>query len=599
VYLFLLKKKNMDTLASIDGAGYYDAERNDIFNTNLIAPIEGLWFMRHNVDEMRPLLLEYVNKYRLLVSAHIAKNPTFSKIVESRKHSYARQFPRIIVGCTVNISALGSTNAGSFQIDKVMHKKPRGILVPNRPRNAALHIRLRAKPSIIEAPKEFDDFVQKHNMAIMMFDEEFKQAMRGVVGDRIVRAMKSYHFSPKLLGDMAGEVQKKMQDLQLKQNHKQINASNNPLSNLFSFGNKPIDETYLTYTSGSYVLTGAKHPYMSAFSMWILVWSFTCESIPITHLASFSVQNIVATYRMPITLDLPRLEKFWGQATIEYVESHFPAAICTIDKGTEKLIIELANITKSVRRDIIMDDSWKTDEQRKSDKRVRKMLRSQDAYKIQKVFDQSFVFEKKQQREPIIDEDKINKKLAKIFKGDVANMPSEMKTRYMNKIIGGKPVALIYATGAFVLTGWKDQDVQIAAAEVMYDMLMHFKIRCEEEDNKIANTSSGAIVVDAPESECTDLILGGTGYGTTIGEAPAGSSMRAIAHMARVDDMARIARSQTRHEVLNQGLIVIKKTKREQPNQALIPFSREATQKSRFNDLIKNVKSGGKRQRKD
>ncbi len=586
----------MDCLTGIDGANYPTKDGNDTFNIYTIAPIENMWFMTHNIEENRELLLEYVDKYRWLISEHITSDDEFATIVGCRNNKFVKRYPRIIVGCTVNISALGSTNSGSFQIEKVMHKKPRGILVTNRPRNAAVHIRLRTKPSIIAAPLEFENFIRRNNMAILMFDDESKLAMRGIVGDRIVRTIKNYNFSPKLLGDCAADVQCKMKALQMKQQQKQINASNNPISNLFSFGNKPIDETYLTYTSGSYVLTGAKHPYMSAFSMWILVWSFTCESIPVTHLASFSVQNIVATYRMPITIDLPRLERMWGQAKIEYFGSHFPAAIYTIEQKVEQMIIELANIIKRIRREIIMDNSRKTDTQRKTDKCVGKMLRSYDTHMINKTFNERFVFEKKAKPEPsTMDEKKINEKLNKFFKRDMSNMPAEMKNKFMNKIMGGKPVGLIYTTGAYVLTGWKDQDVQIAGSEVLYDMLMHFKVKCEEEDNMIADNASGSIVVDAMESSSTQLITSSMGsQKQKISIDPQHeSTMKTLSQLVRVDDMAKIARSRTRHEALNEGLIVIKrpnknKTTEPQPEQKIIPFSRDADLKSRFSNLIKS-----------
>jgi TATA-box binding protein (TBP) (component of TFIID and TFIIIB) len=600
--LIFNENKKMDFLTGIDGANYSDQEKNDTYNIHTIAPIENMWFMLNNVEEKRELLLSYVNKYRQRIREHTIKNHPLSQFFKSRNHKFAQKHPRIIIGCTVNISALGSTNPCSFQIENIVHQKPKGILVTNRPRNAAVHIRLRTRPSIITAPPAFERFIRENNMAIVKFDEESKMAKKRIVGDRIVRSMKSCHFSPKLLGDMAAEVQQKMQALQMKQQQKQINTINNSIYNLFSFGNKPIDETCLMYyTSRSYVETGAKHPYMAACSMWLLGWAFTCEAIPVTHLASFSIQNIVATYRMPITIDLPRLEMIWGQDKIEYFGSHFPAAIYTIESSVEKLIIEKANIIKQIRKEIVLDNSWKTQKQRDTDEKVNELLMSYDAFMVKKAFDDRFIFEKKTNKTMdniSMDDQKINDKLKKFFKQDMSNMPSEMKNKYLNKIVGGKPVALIYTNGAIVLTGFPDQDVQVAGFDMIDSMLMHFKIRCEEEDNTIANNSSGVIMIQDKTSTSTQLIVGRPGTSTLpkttrMGSSQSGSSMDVLSRIVRVEEMAKTARSQTKKEMSNINLMPISKYA-PQPNQSteIVPFSMDSQFESRFSALIK-------RQRKD
>jgi len=600
----------MDFLTGIDGANYPDPDENDTYNIHTIAPIENMWFMLNNIEEKREFLLSYVNKYRQRIREHTIKNHPLSQFFKCRSHKFVQKYPRIIVGCTVNISALGSTNPYSFQIENIINQKPKGILVTNRPRNAAVHIRLRTRPSIITAPLIFENFIRENNMAIMKFNEESKIAKKRIVGDRIIRSMKNCHFSPRLLGDIAVEVQQKMQSLQLKQQQKQINTNSNPIYNLYSFGNKPIDETYLFYcTSRTCVLTGAKHPYMSACSMWLLGWSFTCESISVTHLASFSIQNIVATYRIPITIDLPRLEMVWGQDKIEYFGSHFPAAIYTIESSVEKLIIEKANIAKQIRKEIIEDNSWKTQKQRETDERVSQLLMSYDAHMIKKSFDDKFVFTKKTNKITDIssmDDQKINEKLKKFFKQDMSNMPSEIKNKFLNKIVGGKPVALIYTNGAIVLTGFPDQDVQVAGIDMIYDMIMHFKIRCEEEDNMIANNSSGAILIEDKTSTSTQLILGNKPGSSTLpkttkmGSSQTGSSMEALSRMVRVESMAKTAKSQTKKEMSNNNLMPISKAS-SQPrisnDTSIVPFSLNSQFESRFDNLVKREMA--KKQRLD
>jgi len=491
----------MDALFAVGWANYPSKEDNDLYNVFAIAPTENFWFLNNKITENKDFLLKYVKEYLELIQRN-NKHNNFTFLSQLYKNNkFIKNIDRVLIGCTVNISALGSTVAGCFDINKILYKEPNGYLHPNRQRNAALHICLRTNSPNVYSIDKIDKFVKKTNLNIKNLYNNDNNTKKKVVGDRVIRSSKTYIVSPKLLGD------KDSREHLVAQQHtaSKTNQDNNSLFNLFSCYNKPRDQTYLTYPSGSFVLTGAKEPYMSLYSQWILTNLFTIEGIPITHLNNFSIQNIVSTFRMPISIDLSRLEKRWGQNKIKYSKIQFPAAIYTIEKKLVEIAIERANIIKEIKRKIIEDNSQKTPEEIKVDQLVDQLVSSYDSHKIKENFKNRFVFRKNNPYQKLLDGEtvhdpeyieEISKEIEKTIHEDLNDDAIISQPLLKKSISKNNPVALIYRTGAIVTTGSNDIDFEIALFEILYDMLLYFKSQCEEEDKNIADSHPNVINLD-------------------------------------------------------------------------------------------------------
>lgn len=571
----------MDALFAVGWANYPSKEDNDLYNVFAIAPTENFWFLNNKVTKRKDFLLVFVEEYLELIRDHNKKhNFTFlTKLYKNNK--FIKNIDRILVGCTVNISALGSTVAGCFDINKILYKEPNGPLHPNRQRNAALHICLRTNSPYVYSMDKIDEVIKNCNVdGKNIYNIENNTKKRGV-GDRIIRSSKSNNTS--------------------KINQQQ---DNNSLFNLFSCYNKPRDQTYLTYPSGSFVLTGAKEPYMSLFSQWILTNLFTIEGIPITHLNNFSIQNIVSTFRIPISIDLSRLEKKWGQNKIKYTSIQFPAAIYKIEKDLVEIAIERANIIKNIKRKILEDNSNKTREQIEMDQLVDQLISSYDSHKIKENFKNRFVFNKNNPYQKLLDGecvhdpeyiDEINKEIQKTIHQDLTNNDVITQPLLKKSVSKNNPVALIYRTGAIVTTGSNDIDFEIALFEILYDMLLFFKSQCEEEDKNIADNHSNIINLEKelPSTskqlivqEKKEIALKKEAK-QTLGVPQKGSFMRKMSLLARVDNMSNNAKKQTHAEAGRIGYTPISSSNsNKRSNTSVIPVAQPTVKRSRFYDLV-------------
>lgn len=611
----------MDALFAVGWANYPSKEDNDLYNVFAIAPTENFWFLNNKITERKVFLLRYVKEYLELIQRN-NKHHNFTFLTELYKNNkFIKNIDRVLIGCTVNISALGSTVAGCFDINKILYKEPNGYLHPNRQRNAALHICLRTNSPNVYSLDKIDKFIKKSNLNIKNLYNNDNNTKKKVVGDRVIRSSKTYIVSPKLLGD------KDSRDHLVQQPHIQNASSsskschhqdNNSLFNLFSCYNKPRDQTYLTYPSGSFVLTGAKEPYMSLYSQWILTNLFTIEGIPITHLNNFSIQNIVSTFRIPISIDLSRLEKRWGQNKIKYSNIQFPAAIYTIEKQLVEIAIERANIIKEIKRKIIEDNSHKSAEEVHVDELVDQLVRSYDAHKIKENFKNRFVFKKNNPYQKLLDgetvhdpeyiED-INKEIEKTIHQDLEDNAVISQPLLKKSISKNNPVALIYRTGAIVTTGSNDIDFEIALFEILYDMLLYFKSQCEEEDKNIADSYSNVINLDKNTSTSTALIVQDKKKKDmikksqqTIGVAEKGTFMRKMSLKAQMNHMTNNAKKQSYSDAGRVGYNPVgndnHKTNKpnDDSNALIVASSAKRSSSSKFYDLVHN---DNKRQRND
>ena len=557
----------MNTLYLPGWSGFSKQEKIDTFDINAILPHDRFWWVFNNIDENRELLLKYVRLYKkrieendfkhnLNVAAKLSKYKT--KFTEKRK---------ILIGTTVNISALGSTVPGQVKINKILCKDPNGYLVANRQRNAAVLCCERTFPPDFVTNDDINEFISQYNLNCPVFNDDNSQKKRAI-GDRIMRSNKSISFPPRMLGSHESKIQNTMLEAQ---NYKKVQQEKMALMQMFTSNQKPRDQTYLTYPSGPFVLTGAKDPYMSKYSMWVQMWLLSWEGIPITHLKSLSIQNVVSTFKMPFTFDLERLERKWGNTKIEFIRSPFPAAIYTIEESVIKIAIERANIIKQIRKEIILDLSNKTKEEREILEEVHRLTQGYESAQLHKKFEENFMFEN--QLDPVqnqTDEAKM-KEILESTEDETEKLLHMNTAKFFDNAIlsrlrkyKGKPVCLIYTPGAIVLTGSHDIDFKTAFYQILYDKLLLFKVECEDEDKKIANDCCN----DNFNVEITGEIPP-TGKGKSkkskkaIGMSEQGSLMRRIASMTQLRNMSRIAQNPSKKDRRKRGISLISHTSEE------------------------------------
>ena len=599
----------MDALFCVNWGNFVDKEENELFNLHALAPTDNFWYLSNNPIEKKELLLKYLKKYQKLLERHNQKhNLTFLKKIYEN-NSFLKNTERILVGCTVNISALCSTVNKTFDISKILYKEPNGCLYTNRQRNAASHICLRTiLPTMIQY-KKFDHILQKYNVLNSRTTDITDKNLntKKTVGDKTTRINKTcqsnYETSKSSTSNSTNS--KKNQDA-------------HSLFNLLYSQNKPRDQTYLTYPSGSAVLTGAKEAYMALLSQWTLANLFTIEGIPITYLNNFSIQNIVATFRIPTTIDLIRLEAVWGDAQIRYTKIQFPAGIFTPEKKVIEMAWERANIIKQIRKEIIFDNSHKSSDDLKVDVLLDGLLSSYDSFKIKEKYERQNVIksssaqldihkqniEKAKQHDPEFMEE-MNQQILKSISNDIS--PIKISPGID---LGSNPVALIYRTGPIVITGSDDIDFEIALFEILYDMLMLFKNNCEEKDKIIADNCSNVINLDKLNNQNNNvksLVLQKEiddknkkmiiqENKKTIGVAPKGSFMRKLSLLAKIDNIASNAEKATKVESSQVGYEAINKRK-SNDNELLITHQKKPTtnnklvkvkKRSAFTDLVNN-----------
>lgn len=624
----------MDALFAVGWSKYPSQDDNDLFDIYAISPSENFWYLNHKTLDRKVLLLKYVRKYYKLIQKHNKKHNLdfLEKLYNNNK--FLKNTERILVGCIVNISALCSTSNKSFDINKILYKDPNGCLHPNRQRNVLVHICLRTCSPNIYSIEKINDFIKQYELEtnkklLNNNDRNSSNLKKKHVGDRVIRSSKTYNVPSSKFNKTTTPSSSNDINMTSKIMHPQ--QGSNSLFNLFTYQDKPRDQTYLTYPSGSAVLTGAKEPYMALLSQWTLANLFTIEGIPITFFNNFSIQNIVSTFRIPESIDLPRLEKVWGDDKIKYTSIKFPAAIYKPDETIIKIAMERANIIKKLRRKIVKDDSHKSQRTIEVEDMVSDLLKSYDAHKIKQNFKSKVSCKvnqihassspnssdnnNNQQYKPHDPDyiDDINDEIAKIIEKDISDILVISKPLLLKGVSKKNPVALIYRTGAIVITGSNDTDFIMALFEILYDMLMFFKNQCEEEDKKIADSYTNIINLEEKKhSTSSQLILMEDNKKKilddkkrTIGVAPKGSLMRKMTLMAQVDHMKSITQKETYVETSKSTSAPIDKNKfidfkknnnNNKQTSLVISSSSNSSKRSSFSDIIDQ--SLNKKQRK-
>jgi TATA-box binding protein (TBP) (component of TFIID and TFIIIB) len=468
------------------GLGPVDSEDPEISEYDVRAgiPTEMMWEFLHGknpraMDHVRKNVREYVKRVRtrqIVYWAMKMKSNAVSEKVAMEKRSYMYGENRQLVGCTVNVSALGSSPPNVFDMKKILHTKKKGKFEVNRQRNAAVQCSIR---STAPTRKMSESLVARIMRPTMQQIEEISERSLDTIGDRTSRDT-AVAYSPNSSGrsqiEESPESSKKKAvpagrrrggNKATKRGRRNGSDKGNmdldesitesaSIIDLVRCTGKPKDHTYLVYPSASYVLTGANDPVMALCSMWTLIWQFACEGMPCSHLETFSIQNDVFTFRIPFSVNLLKLKKSWG-AVVSYDPRAFPAAIFRPPRSLIAQAVERAQHIKRMRHDIVCDDSWMSEKEREAKNFVKRIVQSR-----------GFEMQQKRLHEGILRCETKSNASSSVIWNKVGITGSKAKKNSL--------VVLIHSTGAIVITGTPDLDVAMGLFELLYDLLLLFHI---------------------------------------------------------------------------------------------------------------------------
>lgn len=435
--------------------GFREDDEVSEYDVQAAMPTDCLWSL---FNEERREAKEHVRRHVRQYLSKVKKNKTawwISKIVSrsvSRNVANARRkfmygASRQLVGCSVNVSALATSTPESFDINKILHSAKRGPLQVNRKRNAAVQVPIRIVAPTRKLSPQLRALMSRPTMHEIL---DFSSESLDTIGDRSSRDMSTS---------------------KAKRTSKQYPgyATSSPghapgsLTDLIRCKGMPRDHKSLTYPSTSNVLTGANDPTMALHCTYVCQWYLAKEGLPCDCLESFSIQNDVSTFRMPIEIDLERLKSRWG-SVVSYVPRNFPAAIF---RPPDSLVDEakgFAASIKQLRRTIIEDEAWRPPEELES----RRYIAAQVA---------SAKFNRRRQN-LLEDVTRIGSRRSVVKDADAIRAANKAARRFIRtdrKLDGSSSiVALIYSTGAIVVTGTSDLDVSMGLFDRLYDDIMLF-----------------------------------------------------------------------------------------------------------------------------
>jgi TATA-box binding protein (TBP) (component of TFIID and TFIIIB) len=353
---------------------------------------------------------------------------------------------RMLVGCTVNVSALGISPLGRFNMNDIIYKQSNGCFTANRNRNSAARVCIRAPTPVPQMPDEVKEYMN----------------------------MQTTHHVPRRAAERKDPPASQQQSRKRGRNStKTSNTTTRPRSTakksndeakdtgvgLFGCTTKPRDQTFLVYPSGAFVLTGAQDSYTALYSMNLLTWMLCCEGMRIDHMEKFSPQNIVSTFRLPFEINLKALEKDMGDE-LEFLKKRFPAAIFHPDMSNIEMAEKRAAKLRDLRHKIVSDYSWMNEREEKLKSDVARSVGSFSRDQVVKRYDDQMM----DRLDDNIDVDDLVDDMEDIFKKD----------KHSGKRKDKELAVIIHSTGALVITGVSDPFLEMAFYEIMYERLSRF-----------------------------------------------------------------------------------------------------------------------------
>jgi TATA-box binding protein (TBP) (component of TFIID and TFIIIB) len=333
---------------------------------------------------------------------------------------------RRVVGCTVNVSALGKSPTGPFSMEGLVYSDPNGCWAANRRRNSASRVCIRPPTPMVSMSEELMRYTRmKTTRFVHESEKEFPTRKRS-------RSSRDNEESTRDTG-----------------------------IGLFACTDKPKDQTFLVYPSGAFVLTGAQDSYTALYGMMLLIWMLSCEGMKIDHMAQFSPQNIVTTFRFPHRIDLKALKNAMKDE-LEFLNKRFPAAIFHPDAKNIKRAMRRARKLKKLHHKIVTDKSWMGREDRESDDLLSLSTNCPETVRLRERYEDQIL-------------GKLDDHGEDTLELDIEACESKTLRRSDHRNKHDKYLAvIIHSTGAIVITGVDDPYVELAFYEIMYEKLIHF-----------------------------------------------------------------------------------------------------------------------------
>lgn len=339
---------------------------------------------------------------------------------------------RRVVGCTVNVSALGKSPTGPFDMNQIIYSEPNGCYVSNRRRNSASRLCIRPPTPMVDMPEDLLRYTRMKSTSYV--HEEAPSRKRSSSG----RADDGESTRDTGIG-------------------------------LFACTDKPKDQTFLVYPSGAFVLTGAQDSYTALYGMLLLIWMLACEGMHIDHMAQFSPQNIVTTFRFPHRIDLKALKSAMRDE-LEFLNKRFPAAIFHPDAKNIERAEKRARELKKLHYDIVTDRSWMGAEERAVDDLLAASTACYETEQLDQRYEKQILGTLSDSGVDIEE-----------FEAEGIRVPKHVAAaaRASSNSGGGKKkekflAVIIHSTGAIVITGVDDPYVELAFYEIMYEKLSRF-----------------------------------------------------------------------------------------------------------------------------
>lgn len=363
----------------------------------------------------------------------------------------AQMESRRVVGCTVNVSALGKSPTGPFDMNQIIYSEPNGCYVSNRRRNSASRLCIRPPTPMISMPEDLLRYTRMKSTSNVPKSDEEKSRKRPMPS----------------------------------KNGIEEEITKDTGIGLFACTNKPKDQTFLVYPSGAFVLTGAQDSFTALYGMMLLIWMLACEGMHIDHMAQFSPQNIVTTFRFPHRIDLKALKEAMRDE-LEFLNKRFPAAIFHPDakhiERAEKRALEL----KQLHYDIVTDKSWMDADEKQVDDLLMLSTSCHETTELKKRY-----------------EDQILGKIERP-EDDLPEFEDKKKEKYL--------AVIIHSTGAIVITGVDDPYVELAFYEIIYEILSRFVAKSNAKaDQRKRQRLARQRRKDKANATCNQLIAFDTG----------------------------------------------------------------------------------------
>lgn len=417
---------------------------------------------------------EHVRKlvYRFLCERQRERQQRLSAIdVEVVREMQNVSSLRVVSGASVNIVALSSyapPQCHQIGMQELLYGRGNGYIVATRQRNSASRVCITPPTPVVSRDESVNHLLEVQN-------------------ERIEAHLRRTYDGKKVCTSAIDKERERLA-LESKRGYDLFRCTDMcGTRNMRNFGNNQS------------LLTGAEDPHTALYSMLQQAWLLACEGSDITHLQEFSTQNVVSCFRLPHTVNLEEMRKSHLCDNTQILKRDFPAVIYPPDEECISKAYKLADRVKQLRRDIVTSTEWQSARERRANNFVVASVRSHEWSLVEAQHVRNAMGVTDTSRDSGGSGSAANhNSTSEHFNDTVLNMTrgaSRDKKRRENIEF------IVYESGAQVITGPKDQDVEAALYDINCDSIAEVtamerlrkrrqRARTEERKRKRANNNT-------------------------------------------------------------------------------------------------------------